>query len=131
MRRALESLVQAAPLPRVQPLLEALEPRVLLSADPVVPRIDGRIDVAGEVDRYTFTLNSNVRVVFDSLTADTQLQWSLSGPQGAVLGPSSPRTFCRWGTCSRWRRSCRQRPPRRRRPHRPLRPECELPAVLH
>ena len=41
--------------------------RVLMSGDGVVPRVDGRIEVPGEVDRYVFTLASDVKVVFDSL----------------------------------------------------------------
>jgi hypothetical protein len=66
---------------------EALEPRILLDATPSIPvtRIDGSIDVAGETDRYGFTLNETVRVVFDSLTDDASMRWSLEGPRGMVV----------------------------------------------
>jgi len=66
---------------------EALEPRILLDATPSIPvtRIDGSIDVAGEIDRYGFTLNETVRVVFDSLTDDASMRWSLEGPRGMVI----------------------------------------------
>ncbi|MCB1943508.1 MAG: LEPR-XLL domain-containing protein, partial [Candidatus Accumulibacter sp.] len=64
-----------------------MEPRILLDATPSIPvtRIDGSIDVAGETDRYGFTLNESVRVVFDSLTDDASIRWSLEGPRGAVV----------------------------------------------
>ena len=71
--------------PRLQ--FDSFEPRVLMSGDGVMPRVEGRIEVPGEVDRYTFTLPSDVKIVFDSLTPDSQLQWSLQGPQGQVIAP--------------------------------------------
>jgi hypothetical protein len=88
VQRALEAIVPAAPTIRTAPLVEALEPRVLLSGDTVVPRVDGRIDVPGEVDKYSFNLKNDVRIVFDSLTPNDQLQWSLNGPNGAVVPPT-------------------------------------------
>ncbi|MBN8495203.1 MAG: LamG domain-containing protein, partial [Burkholderiales bacterium] len=69
--------------------LEAFEPRVLMAGDGLVPRIDGRIDVPGEVDRYSFTLAQDVRIVFDSLTNDSGMQWSLDGPDGRVVAPTA------------------------------------------
>jgi hypothetical protein len=92
VRRALESIAPAPTVRRVAPLIEALEPRVLLAADPVMPRVDGHIDVPGEVDRYSFSLKNDVRIVFDSLTADPQMQWSLQGPGGSVVPPTSMRS---------------------------------------
>ncbi|MBY0467445.1 MAG: LEPR-XLL domain-containing protein, partial [Burkholderiaceae bacterium] len=92
VQRALEAIVPAAPTVRTAPLVEALEPRVLLSGDTVVPRVDGRIDVPGEVDKYSFSLKNDVRIVFDSLTPDSQLQWSLAGPNGTVVPPTSLRS---------------------------------------
>ncbi|MFN0039088.1 MAG: LEPR-XLL domain-containing protein, partial [Burkholderiales bacterium] len=68
-------------------LFEALEPRLLLAGDPVVPLVSGSIDVPGETDRYTFTVKDDIRVVFDSLTSDSQIQWSLDGPAGNVIAP--------------------------------------------
>jgi hypothetical protein len=70
--------------PRLQ--FDSFEPRVLMSGDGVA-QVEGRIEVPGEVDRYVFTLPSDVKVVFDSLTPDSQLQWSLQGPQGQVTAP--------------------------------------------
>ncbi|MBI3348327.1 MAG: LamG domain-containing protein, partial [Burkholderiales bacterium] len=87
VRKALTAV--AAPSRPVAPRLQfdSFEPRVLMSGDGVVPQVNGRIDVPGEVDRYTFTLPSDVKIVFDSLTPDSQLQWSLQGPQGQVTAP--------------------------------------------
>ena len=89
LRRALDGIAPAPTQTRIAPLVEAFEPRVLLSGDTVVPRIDGRIDVPGEIDKYSFTLKNDVRIVFDSLTADPQMQWSLQGPGGSVVPPTS------------------------------------------
>src|SRR6266571_1532798 len=65
---------------------EPLEPRVLLSAD-INPAqtITGSIDVPGETDQYGFTLPQNARIVFDSVTNNPNLNWSLSGPTGALV----------------------------------------------
>jgi len=77
--------------PRDYLVFESLEPRVLLSGSPVAPpRIDGSPDVAGEVDRYSFTLTEDLRVVFDSLTHNGNMNWLLDGPRGNVV---SPRPF--------------------------------------
>ena len=73
-------------------LFEALEQRILMSGDPIVPLIQGSIDVPGEVDRYTFTVKDDIRVVFDSLTSDAQIEWSLQGPAGSVVAPRSLST---------------------------------------
>ncbi len=93
--RLVRSLLQRALGPLIPPAesadklqLEAFEPRVLMSGDGLVPRIDGRIDVPGEVDRYSFTLAQDVRIVFDSLTSDNAFQWSLDGPDGRVVAPT-------------------------------------------
>uniref|UniRef100_UPI0025DBB667 LamG domain-containing protein n=1 Tax=uncultured Pseudacidovorax sp. TaxID=679313 RepID=UPI0025DBB667 len=72
-----------AALPR--PTFESFEPRVLLAADPVVPRVDGNLDVAGEVDRYSFTVAQDVRIVFDSLTSNGNMRWTLQGPAGNLV----------------------------------------------
>ena len=78
------------PPARVKPLVfESFEPRVLLSGETVAPRIDGSLDVPGETDRYGFTLNDNVRVVFDSLTNNANMRWSLEGPRGSVVSGRS------------------------------------------
>ncbi|MDP1667162.1 MAG: CARDB domain-containing protein [Methylobacter sp.] len=66
---------------------EALEPRVLLSGDlNPAQTVSGSIDVQGEVDQYGFTLTQNTQIVFDSLTDNSNMNWSLSGPDGAVVG---------------------------------------------
>src|SRR5262249_29489040 len=43
--------------------------------------VSGDISVAGEVDRYTFTLNGPRTLSFDALS-NSGVQWSLSGPDG-------------------------------------------------
>jgi len=69
---------------------EALEPRVLLSGDlNPAQTVSGSIDVQGEIDQYGFTLTQNTQVVFDSLTDNSNMNWSLSGPNGAVVGNRS------------------------------------------
>lgn len=87
--RALGALRAPEP-PEARTRFESFEPRVLLSGDPVVPRIDGSLDVAGETDRYVFNVTENIRVVFDSLTNNGNFNWSLTGPRGTVV---SSRAF--------------------------------------
>lgn len=99
VQRALKAIVPAAPTIRTAPLVEALEPRVLLSGNTVVPRVDGRIDVPGEVDKYSFNLKNDVRIVFDSLTPNSNLQWSHDGPTGAVVPPKALEPAERFGPC--------------------------------
>ncbi len=80
----------ARPATRSKPLVfESFEPRILLSAETVVPRIDGTLDVPGETDRYSFTVNDSVRIVFDSLTNNSNMRWSLDGPRGSVVSNRS------------------------------------------
>ena len=87
LAKALGQSAGAVPTTAGRLTCEVLEPRILLDATPSIPvtRIDGSIDVAGETDRYGFTLNESVRVVFDSLTDDASIRWSLEGPRGAVV----------------------------------------------
>lgn len=65
---------------------EALEPRVLLSGDvnPSAIAISGSIDAPGQQNHYQFTVQDSHRVVFDSLTNRSDLNWSLSGPAGQI-----------------------------------------------
>src|SRR2546428_1730380 len=65
---------------------EPLEPRVLLSAD-INPAqtITGSIDVPGETDQYGFNLPQNAPIVFDSITNNANLNWSLKGPAGTLV----------------------------------------------
>jgi subtilase family serine protease len=78
-----------APPFRRRPLFEALEARLLMSADTVQiiqggTQVDGNITAAGETDRYSFTLTEAKQLYFDALT-DTPFNWSLEGPAGAVV----------------------------------------------
>ena len=67
-------------------IAESLEKRVLLAADPLsVARVTGSIDSAGEVDHFTFHLDSAARLSFDSLLENYNLRWNLSGPSGAIV----------------------------------------------
>ncbi len=84
VRRAMQAIAAPTPAPG-KLVFESFEPRVLLSGDTVVPRIDGNLDVPGETDRYGFTVEDNIRVVFDSLTNRSDMHWSIEGPQGAVV----------------------------------------------
>lgn len=67
---------------------EPLEPRVLLAADPVIAVSDA-ISASGETDHHNFTVASDIKVVFDSLTNDPNLNWSLDGPNGTVVNARS------------------------------------------
>lgn len=67
--------------------LETFEPRLLLSAD-LIP-VAGSIAFPGQTNLYTFDLAEERSFLFDSLTADSQLRWSLSGPGGAIVAPTS------------------------------------------
>ena len=60
--------------PKKSILFETIEPRVLMSADAAIS-ISGAIDAPGEVDRYAFTLTSDIKVVFDSLTNNSNFNW--------------------------------------------------------
>jgi len=48
------------------------------------PTVQGSIDVPGETDRYTFTLEQDRNLYFDALT-NVGFTWSLTGPRGAVV----------------------------------------------
>ena len=48
--------------------------------------INEAIDEPGEVDSYTFTLAAPASVYFDSLTSNSSIFWSLTGPAGTVAG---------------------------------------------
>lgn len=73
-------------------MLEALEPRLLMSASPIAPEQialgetkDAAISVPGEQDRFTFTLAQPGQVIIDTLSAaNNQTVWLLDGPQGRV-----------------------------------------------
>ena len=88
VRRAIDS-IKTTPASQSPLRLEALEPRILLSADPMGARVDASLDVAGETDRYSFTLTNDLRVVFDSLTNNSNIHWSLSGPGGNLVSDRS------------------------------------------
>lgn len=67
-------------------LVETLEPRMLLAADPLsVAQVSGSIDSAGEVDRFTFHLDAPAVIAVDGLTDNSNLNWSLSGPSGTLV----------------------------------------------
>ncbi len=67
-------------------LLEALEPRILLSADinPAALTLAGELTKPGEQKVYEFNVDQQTTVILDSLTNNSQLSWSLSGPIGSV-----------------------------------------------
>src|SRR6266571_3683056 len=51
--------------------------------------VAGRIDHPGQRDFYSFTLAEAKQLYFDSLTQNTGLTWTLSGPRGAVVNARS------------------------------------------
>ncbi|MGX9354807.1 LamG-like jellyroll fold domain-containing protein [Roseobacteraceae bacterium S113] len=63
--------------------VEALEPRLLLSAD-LVP-IVGEIELPGEVDLYTFELVESRDIVFDALSDNTNMTFALEGAAGQIV----------------------------------------------
>lgn len=65
---------------------EPIEPRILLSGDvnPAALSISGEIGVPGEKDVYEFTAQDSHRIVFDSLTDRSDLNWTLEGPTGEL-----------------------------------------------
>jgi len=74
--------------------VETLEPRILLSGDSslLAPLITGAIDAPGETKPYVFTLDTDTKVIFDSLTPNSGLDWSLAGPGGAITTQASIST---------------------------------------
>ena len=76
--------------------VEALEPRLLLSAD--TPAVQGTIDAPGETDSYVFQNDRPKKFYFDSLVDSNTLRWELDGPEGEIvpwrlLGASDSRDF--------------------------------------
>lgn len=81
----------AAPFKR-RLLVETLEQRVLMDADPLaVATVNGSISSPGEVDSYTFTLENPTKLALDSLVENSNLRWTLSGPSGTVVSPNALR----------------------------------------
>ncbi|QNN24371.1 LEPR-XLL domain-containing protein [Planctomycetales bacterium ZRK34] len=48
--------------------------------------VDASISVSGEQDGYTFTLSGDTRVLFDSLTNDPYMRWTLRNASGDLTG---------------------------------------------
>jgi len=63
----------------VQPVTDSTTPLTLGNV------VNGNISPTGEQDNYTFTLASAATLIFDSLTTDTRLRWSLVGPSGTAV----------------------------------------------
>src|SRR5205085_8240892 len=47
--------------------------------------VTGNFGTPGQQDVYTFHLAANALLYFDAITNNSNLQWSLSGPPGAVV----------------------------------------------
>ncbi|MDD2761274.1 MAG: LEPR-XLL domain-containing protein, partial [Methylomonas sp.] len=73
---------------------ETIESRVLLSGDvnPAALSINGAISIPGEQDQYEFLVEEPRRVVFDSLTNRSDLNWKLEGPNGQLTSRSFKNT---------------------------------------
>src|SRR3546814_6446011 len=52
-------------------------------------RIDSTIAHGGESDRYSFTLDERTRLLLDSFTQTSGINWTLSGPDGTVVSSRS------------------------------------------
>src|SRR5688572_30434623 len=90
-RAALSRVKRRETLPfKRKPVFEALEQRLLLSAD-----VAGNISVPGEVDKYVFTVAEEKQVYFDS-QSNVALNWSLAGPRGAVVASRDFRSSDSW-----------------------------------
>lgn len=48
-------------------------------------RIDGEIGTPGELDIYSFTLDTPAQLTFDSFTDNVEVEWNLDGPRGRVI----------------------------------------------
>ncbi|MDZ4851893.1 MAG: hypothetical protein SGI77_21600 [Pirellulaceae bacterium] len=64
----------------VQPVVDAAP--VALNVGSTVA---GNISVAGERDRYSFTLGASSRLLFDALVKTGAMVWSLEGPSGVIV----------------------------------------------
>src|SRR5258708_1110228 len=51
--------------------------------------VTGSIDTPGQASNYTFTVASQTRAYFDSLTNDSNLVWTLTGPSGTLISSRS------------------------------------------
>jgi RHS repeat-associated protein len=51
--------------------------------------VSGSLAVAGQQDHYVFTLSSAALLYFDSLTNNSNLQWTLTGPAGTAVSNRS------------------------------------------
>ncbi|MEF8723661.1 MAG: CARDB domain-containing protein [Candidatus Accumulibacter delftensis] len=51
--------------------------------------VSGTLSASGEIDRYRFSVTDATRTYFDSLTNNSSLRWSLSGPHGSVVADRS------------------------------------------
>lgn len=51
--------------------------------------VNGNLTTAGQQDHYIFTLAANAQLYFDSLTNNSNIQWSLSGPIGTAVSNRS------------------------------------------
>jgi hypothetical protein len=71
-------------------ICEPLEMRQLLSGSTLASGfVSGTIAVPGEQDRYSFTLNCDAKLYFDSRSGSSSINWSLDGPAGTVVSARS------------------------------------------
>lgn len=79
---------------------EALEPRVLLSGDvnPAALTVSGELTAPGEQQVHTLDLTQPAVVLLDSLTPRTDINWTLSGPDGQVASSNFAETDTQYAT---------------------------------
>jgi len=78
-------LSRVAPLPVLVSVLAS----TCLAQTTVTNVITGTIGVPGERDVFTFSIDGDSRFYFDALANVANLQWSLSGPSGALVANRS------------------------------------------
>ena len=96
--------VHFKPMPqrRQRVVIDALEPRVLLSGDvnPAALVINGEITGPGQQGVYELNVSESSHLLIDSLTARKDLQWSITGPSGQVVSNNFFDTDGQYGSQS-------------------------------
>src|ERR1041385_5495982 len=71
-------------------ICQPLEARQLVSGNSLQSGfVSGNIAIPGEVDRYSFTLDSDAKFYFDARSGSSSINWSLGGPAGTVVSARS------------------------------------------
>ena len=79
---------------------ESLEQRVLMSADvnPSLLNVSGALQAPGQQNQYQFTVKDPTLVVLNSLTNRSDIDLTLTGPNGQVVSESLAQVNANWNT---------------------------------